>query len=176
MNEDIAAACCFTGHRPHKAGLTQKEEGLLSLRLTEEIALLYRQGVHTFYTGMARGADMFCAERVLELRRERPDMRLTAVIPYRGQQSAWPDEDKRRYEALLAYADRRVFLKEAYAMGCFQERNRYMVEHAAHVLAVFNGAPGGTADTLRYAKKLGREIIRIDPRRLLEPMQEKLIP
>ena len=39
-----------------------------------------------------------------------------------------------------------------------------MVEHAAILLAVYNGERrGGTAATMRYAQKLGREIIVIDP-------------
>ncbi len=39
-----------------------------------------------------------------------------------------------------------------------------MVEHASTLLAVYNGEQrGGTAATMRYAQKLGREIIVIDP-------------
>ena len=44
------------------------------------------------------------------------------------------------------------------------DRNRFMVDHAAALLAVYNGERrGGTAATMRYAQKLGREIIVIDP-------------
>ena len=39
-----------------------------------------------------------------------------------------------------------------------------MVDSAAFLLAVYNGEKrGGTAATVRYAKKMGREIIVIDP-------------
>ena len=39
-----------------------------------------------------------------------------------------------------------------------------MVEHASTLLAVYNGEQrGGTAATVRYAQKMGREIIVIDP-------------
>ncbi len=45
------------------------------------------------------------------------------------------------------------------------KRNRYLVDHAACLLAVYNGEQrGGTAMTVRYAKKLGREIIVVNPR------------
>jgi predicted Rossmann fold nucleotide-binding protein DprA/Smf involved in DNA uptake len=48
------------------------------------------------------------------------------------------------------------------------DRNRKLVEAANLVLAVYNGERrGGTAATLRYAKKLGRELIVIDPLSLL---------
>ena len=44
------------------------------------------------------------------------------------------------------------------------ERNRFLVKHASTLLAVYNGEQrGGTAATMRYAQKMGREIIVIDP-------------
>lgn len=43
-------------------------------------------------------------------------------------------------------------------------RNRFLVDHANILLAVYNGERrGGTAATVRYAQKMGREIIMIDP-------------
>ncbi len=45
------------------------------------------------------------------------------------------------------------------------KRNRYLVDHAACLLAIYNGEwRGGTAMTVRYANKLGREIIILNPR------------
>ena len=44
------------------------------------------------------------------------------------------------------------------------ERNRRLVESAAVLLAVYNGEwRGGTAATIRYAQKLGRKLIVLDP-------------
>ena len=44
------------------------------------------------------------------------------------------------------------------------DRNRFLVDHAAALLAIYNGERrGGTAATMRYAQKMGREIIVIDP-------------
>ena len=44
------------------------------------------------------------------------------------------------------------------------ERNRFMVEHASTLLAVYNGVRrSGTGATVNYARKMGREIIVIDP-------------
>lgn len=44
------------------------------------------------------------------------------------------------------------------------ERNRYMVDHAAYLLAVYDGGnKGGTAYTVRYAREKKREIIVIRP-------------
>ena len=44
------------------------------------------------------------------------------------------------------------------------ERNRYMVDHSSILLAVYNETyRSGTGMTVRYAQKLGREVIIIDP-------------
>ena len=40
------------------------------------------------------------------------------------------------------------------------ERNRFLVDHAAALLSVYSGERrGGTAATVRYAQKMGREVI-----------------
>ena len=44
------------------------------------------------------------------------------------------------------------------------ERNRFLVDHAAALLAVYKGGyRSGTAATIRYAQKMDREIIIIEP-------------
>ncbi len=46
------------------------------------------------------------------------------------------------------------------------ERNRFMVDHSSILLAVCkntNERRGGTAATIRYAQKSGKEIILLDP-------------
>ena len=48
--------------------------------------------------------------------------------------------------------------------GCLIDRNHRLVESAGLLLAVFNGVRrSGTGATVSYARKLGREIIMIDP-------------
>ena len=44
------------------------------------------------------------------------------------------------------------------------ERNRFLVDHSDILLAVYNGERrGGTAATVRYAQRSGREILILDP-------------
>ena len=44
------------------------------------------------------------------------------------------------------------------------DRNRFLVDHAAALLAVYNGERrGGTAATMRYAQKMGREMMVVHP-------------
>ena len=44
-----------------------------------------------------------------------------------------------------------------------EKRNRYMVDNASVVVAVYDGRQGGTASTIAYAAKKGREIIELRP-------------
>lgn len=145
----------------------------LKKRLKKEIRLTIARGCLSFLSGMAMGPDIWCAEMVLEYKKEYPqaDVRLTAVIPYRNQPNAYPADYMKRYAKILALADEVFCLEERYAPGCMRKRNRYMVDRADCVIAVFGGIAGGTRDTLRYAQKKGRRIVLFKPdtaaRRLL---------
>ena len=46
--------------------------------------------------------------------------------------------------------------------SCFQIRNEWMVNHAARVIAVFNGEKSGTKNTIDYAVKVGVPVVRIE--------------
>ena len=63
----------------------------------------------------------------------------------------------------MAESDSRTLVSSAYTPECMMRRNRYMVDNAGTVLAVFNGSPGGTFNSLRYAVGLGRKIVEIEP-------------
>lgn len=46
------------------------------------------------------------------------------------------------------------------------KRNRYMVDASQVILAVWNGKPSGTGNTIRYAQEQGKTVIVIDPQTL----------
>lgn len=57
-----------------------------------------------------------------------------------------------------------VYVSREYSVDCMLERNRYLVDHAACLLAVYNGERrGGTAMTVRYAQREKRKILIVDP-------------
>ena len=64
----------------------------------------------------------------------------------------------------MEQADSIVYVSRAYHKNCMLDRNRFLIDHASTVLAIYNGEKrGGTAATMRYAQKMGQEIIVIDP-------------
>lgn len=161
--------CCFTGHRPQKLPWGYDEEWedciRLKLKLACEIEAMRKKGVTTFISGMAIGVDMWAAEIVLDLKRAYPldTIKLMAAIPFEGQANKWSGEYRERYFDILAKADGEITFHEHYTKGCMHERNRFMVDNSAYMIAVFNGEKGGTANTLKYAESKGLNIIIINP-------------
>jgi nucleoside 2-deoxyribosyltransferase len=47
--------------------------------------------------------------------------------------------------------------------SCMFRRNRYLVENADLLLAVYDGLPGGTAMTVGYAREIGVPVVCLAP-------------
>lgn len=164
----IEKCCAFTGHRPKKFpwGYDETAPRCLALKdaLAGQITNLADAGYTDFLSGMAEGTDTWAALAVLALRQRLPALRLHCVLPCQGQADQWAAAAREVYFSILEQADSVVYVSREYSRDCMLRRNRYLVDHAAHLLAVYNGEPrGGTAMTVRYARKLGREVTVLDP-------------
>ena len=136
----------------------------LKATLAEQIATLAGAGVTSYFTGGADGVDCWAAEIVLSLREKNPALTLHCVLPCEGQADKWSDSARGRYHSILKRADSVDYVSRQYYDGCMIDRNHRLVESAELLLAVFNGVRrSGTGATVNYARKLGREIIVIDP-------------
>ena len=107
------------------------------------------------------GFDIIAAEAVLDVKKLRPDLtvRLVACVPYVDQASGYPAAWKDRYDNILENCDKALLLSDNYYKGCFQRRNKFMVDSTDFVITYFDGAPGGTKNTIAYAKKQGKGIV-----------------
>ena len=161
-------SCAFTGHRPHKFPWKDNEADprciALKETLAEQIATLARAGVTEYFTGGADGVDCWAAEIVLTMREKNPALKLRCVLPHEGQADRWSDSAQERYHSILERADSVDYVSRQYYDGCMIDRNHRLVESAGLLLAVFNGVRrSGTGATVNYARKMGKEIIVIDP-------------
>ena len=161
-------SCAFTGHRTHKFPWKRDETDLrcvsLKKTLAEQIGLLADSGVTQFLTGMAEATDTWAAISVLNLREKNPALKLHCILPCKEQADKWTVSSRELYYTILDRADSIVYVNRDYHKNCMLDRNRFLVEHAATLLAVYNGERrGGTAATMRYAQMKGRKIIVIDP-------------
>ncbi|MDP4134116.1 MAG: SLOG family protein [Bacillota bacterium] len=153
-------AVCFTGKRPNSMPWGNDESNPLCIDLKERIEsaveMTIKKGYTHFITGMAQGADIFCAEAVIKLKERYPHITLEAAVPCPEQTERWGWSYKRRYSEILGNCSSVKILRDKYVTGCMQERNRYMVDNARLVIAIYNGSGGGTASTIKYARNKGR--------------------
>ena len=161
-------SCAFTGHRPHKFPWKDNEADPRCIALKEtlarQIATLAGAGVTEYFTGGADGVDCWAAEIVLTMREKNPALKLHCLLPHEGQADRWSDSAQERYHSILERADSVDYVSRQYYDGCMIDRNHRLVESAGLLLAVFNGVRrSGTGATVNYARKMGKEIIVIDP-------------
>ena len=161
MNREIT--CCFSGHRPNKLpwGDDEGDPRCLALkeRIRREVEAAYDRGFRHFICGMAQGADFFFCEAVQQLRDERPGVTVEAAIPCEEQAAKWPERDRERYFRLVGLCDFETMVQRHYDRSCMLRRNRYMVDHAALLIAAFDGTLGGTMYTVTYAMGHGVEVV-----------------
>ena len=164
---DASRTCCFTGHRPEKLpwGFDERDPRCLAMKhsMTREIEGLYLRGFRHFISGMAQGCDLYFAEAALALREQHPDLTVEGAIPCLTQADRWPEDQRLRRRDILARCDLETVVQQHYDRFCMHRRDRYMVDRAAAILAVFDGTPGGTQYTLNYAMDKKLEILLLDP-------------
>lgn len=158
-------SCCFTGYRPNKFPFTfgeGEEYTAFENKLMSAIFSLPEEKCYTFYTGMAMGFDILAAELVLLLKNRRDCMiELVCVLPFKGQENSWSSHWQQRYNNVLSQADKIILLSDHYYKGCYFKRNEFMVDNSDIVLTFYDGQAGGTAQTLAYANKKGKQIVNI---------------
>ena len=164
----IEKCCSFTGHRPSKFlwGYNEADARCVELRkkLADQIDKLVNIGYTDFLSGMAEGTDTWAALDVLDLKKENSALKLHCVLPCEGQADQWSVSARKLYCSILKRADSVMYVSREYSKDCMLKRNRYLVDHAACLLAIYNGEwRGGTAMTVRYAQKKKRKILIIDP-------------
>ena len=148
----------FTGHRY----IPQTKRNELYAKLEKAVMENYANGARNFLCGMAVGFDLLAAEAVLKVKKELPDIKLTAVVPFRLQHERWTEREKLRYHSIISRADKVVVLSEHYYNGCLLRRNDYMLFLCNEVIAYYDGTPkGGTYYTVRKARQMKLPVLNL---------------
>ena len=152
-----------TGHRPDKLGNEYDMRGPISKKIYEaltEKVVHYKPSL--LLTGMALGVDMLFANVAINQK-----IPFIACIPFKGQESKWPEHSQRLYRKILSYAcEEFTVCKGGYASYKMQKRNEEMVDRCDLLIGVWDGSKGGTYNCINYAIDHGREIVRINPTEL----------
>lgn len=158
-NINLNQTCTFTGHRPERLELPRNQ--VISW-LAEQINQAVDEGYTDFITGMQRGVDIWAAEAVLKLRNEGKPIRLIAAVAFRGMENRWERSWQERYKSIISASDEVHYISNKPGRRAFFARNNWMVDHASRLIAVYSGAPGGTKETIDYARKKGRTVVQIN--------------
>ena len=139
----------FTGHRPDKlGGYEQPARNKLQVFVNKKLIDLKPDKC---ITGMALGLDIAIAKGC-----EMLGIPYIAAIPFPDQKRPWTDEDIFIYDYLVAHAAEVVTVCPKYIKGAYQIRDEWMVDHGDHLISLWNGTPGGTCNTVKYAKKVNK--------------------
>lgn len=152
--------CAFTGHRQISPAHVPYIEELLF----RGVRYAYERGCRDFFAGGALGFDTLASKAVLRLRGEYSDVRLNLILPCRDQDEKWGYAARCEYQKILRLADSVEYASESYTKYCMHNRNRRLVELSDIIIAYYNlSGSGGTAYTVEFALKAGREVHNLFP-------------
>ena len=158
-NKDMKHTCAFIGHRPERLELPEEQ---VKEWLEEQIERAADEGYTDFITGMQRGVDLWAAEAVLKLIDKDRQIRLIAACAFRSMEENWDLDWKDRYYYVLSRSELVYYISDQPGRKAFFARNHWMVDRASRLIAVCSGAPGGTNETIEYARKKKRDIVLIE--------------
>ena len=158
MDICIKHACSFTGHRPERLVIPEKQ---VITWLEEQIRKAADDGYTDFISGMQRGVDIWAAELVIKLKQEGRQVHLISACAWNGMEKDWDQDWKSRYVKVLMGSDKIVYVSRRPGRAAYFERNHWMVDHSSRLIGVYTGAPGGTKETVMYAKNKGLELVTI---------------
>lgn len=141
MPERIA----FTGHRFLKWKDVHDDLVLIHGEFPEAI----------WITGGAVGLDSSAAAYAML-----HGIELWLILPFspKVMTAKWSEAQARVLTESVKYARKFSVLAPVYEVSVYQRRNERMVDLATMLAAFYRGSPGGTANCMKYAMQVGREI------------------
>lgn len=155
----------ITGHRPNKLGNDYDLTSELIRRIRLEIYDILRNKKATeLITGMALGIDTLFAQIAIDY-----CFPFIAALPCKNQQSKWPERSRITYNKIIndPLCTVKYITDSEYTPRCMQIRNEWMVDNCDLLIAVWNGSTGGTMNCINYAITKNKEIIYINPIKLM---------
>ena len=159
----------FTGHRPDKIG-GYDETSPKRFALRQEIQATLQRAVDKYSTthqiivisGGALGVDQDAARIAYQM-----NIPFIVAQPCKNHESKWFKESQIKYAKMLELAHEVVLVSDGtydeLGAKCMQDRNIWMVDHCDALIAVWDGTSGGTANCVKYALKVNKPIVYINP-------------
>ena len=162
---DAKTTCCFAGYRPHKYGFKlcddNPEFNELQENIISAVEKSYEDGYRTFLCGGAMGFDLLCAEHVLKLKQNHPDIKLICMLPFEGQAKRFSKLWLEKYNAVLKECDNIEYITPTYIHGCYFTRTEKMITASTRLITYFDGKAGGTDRCIACAQFNHLDIINL---------------
>lgn len=97
---------------------------------------------------------------------EHDDIELVVVLPYPDYDKQWDIRSRERLAFLIRHSTECITVGKSTGQESYMQRNRYMVDHADCLLAVYDGEQNlksATMQTVSYAEKKGIPTLFIHP-------------
>lgn len=112
--------------------------------------------------------DARSGEILLELKKqpEYAGIELLIALPHPEHDKKWDERSKKRMAYLLKHCTEQVIIGTEASPESYYKRNRYLVDHADCLIAVYDNdrnVRSGTGMTVRYAEKKGKPVVMIHP-------------
>jgi uncharacterized phage-like protein YoqJ len=147
---------CFSGHRPEKLPGDTIFENVIKSYIALEISEAVEQGFTVFIMGGSRGIDLWAGLAVIKQKRDHPDIKLIAALPYFEKNiSRYSEFERFNYGYVLENCDSVFYACKDYNAECMKRRNLFMVEHSSRLVAFVRDYRSGTGQTIRLAEKAG---------------------
>lgn len=114
-----------------------------------------KEGFRVFVSGMEEGPEIWAAETVLRFKRiyetYGEEIKLFSVLPYEGTEKFRTMEEQIRFQRLLSFCDGVIYVNPEQDLKSIQERNLYIVNNSALIIAISNIEKGSTLFTINTA-------------------------
>lgn len=163
-----STTCCLYGFTTDILPYGLLENGIactkLKVQLAVQLKAMLDKGVTTFISTLERGAAMYGAQAVLDLKRTYPErgISLVAMLSCPEQTEKWPILAREQFQTLLEQADLVLVQSEAYHAAARERRNRAMLGYSGHMVAVFEEKKGKPS-VVRLAEERGIDLHTLDP-------------
>lgn len=152
-----------TGHRPPKLGGYNNIVAHDKI-LQHMLNYLQKQPNIELYSGGALGIDQIWIEAGQML-----GLSITAILPFEGYNSVWPEAAINYYNRLLAKCNAIIYVSsKGFDPKKFQLRNETMVKMADELVAYWDGSRGGTANCVDFARSINKSITIFDTKKILK--------
>ena len=144
---------CFVGHNDASETIREKAKAVI-------VSLLRLDNEFEFYDGGMGNFDRICAGIVRELKKQHSDkhIKLILVLPYMTKQLEHEREYYRRdYDEIIVQDN----FETMHYKAAITNRNRMMINQSDYIIVYVTRDFGGAAQSLKYAEKRKKQIIRI---------------